>query len=61
MLEAPEISVPGNTPHAFATVLRLNLYAPVGEVTYHSGISERLECLPVAVSFLGPPGNIHVH
>ncbi|KAK0511023.1 hypothetical protein JMJ35_006575 [Cladonia borealis] len=29
---------------------------PVGELLYQSRMSERSECLPVAVSFLGPPG-----
>ena len=34
------------------------LHALVGKVTYHSRISKRLERLPVAVSFLGPPGTL---
>ena len=34
----------------------LTVYALVGDIAYHSRISERIERLPVAVSFLGPPG-----
>lgn len=58
MLRAPELTAIGNASPS--TCVTCTDTTAVGEITYHSTVTQREEPMPVAASIIGAPGKLSI-